>query len=143
VEYSLRISEESFVRNDTLKSATLPEILLLLYNVTEILLPASFNQVCVNSITSPFSFTDCNQLLFTLMVEIILFIGNLDNNYSAFLFNSMIICVSLVQVLGSVGRLHAVTMETGTRDPEIGGVELSNVEVCQCPEGYEVELFIH
>jgi len=80
VEYSLRISEESFVRNDTLKLATLPEILLLLYNVTEILLPASFNQVYVNSITSPFSFTDYNQLLFILIVEIILFIGSLDNN---------------------------------------------------------------
>lgn len=46
-EYSLRLHESEFYSNETGRRATLPEMLNLLDNTTEILIPASFDLVSV------------------------------------------------------------------------------------------------
>ena len=46
-EYSLRLHESEFYNNETGRRATLPEMLNLLDNATEIFIPASFDLVCV------------------------------------------------------------------------------------------------
>ena len=50
-EYSLRLHESNFYNNGTGRRATLPEMLMLLDNVTEILIPASFDIVCTHKKT--------------------------------------------------------------------------------------------
>lgn len=44
-EFRLSISEHNFIRNDTRQRATFPDLLLLLFNVTEILIPANYDMV--------------------------------------------------------------------------------------------------
>lgn len=47
--YSLRLSESNFYNNNTGRRATLPEMLHVLDNVTDILIPGSFDQVWATS----------------------------------------------------------------------------------------------